>query len=299
MTSLSPVQPNREKTAIIMSPTLSALTIDAQSLAKKIGRVIILDCRFSLADTAAGQQNYDQGHIPGAHYCDLDKHLSGSVETHGGRHPLPTSEQFVQQLYRWGITEHSEVVVYDDQKMAFASRAWWLLNVAGIHNVRVLDGGYQAWLLAGHAKDRRKPAEKHNDYRLQSGFNLSNTHSFEAIVEMLSHDALNLIDSREPARYRGESEPIDPIAGHIPTAQNLPWNDVTNEAGYIQPQSFHQERWSAFADTPTSTVIYCGSGVTACVNLLSSAIAGHEFSIYPGSWSDWISHEDAPIATSN
>lgn len=282
-----------------MSPSPHALTINAQSLAKNINRVIVLDCRFSLVDTTAGQRDYDQGHIPGAHYCDLDKHLSGSIETHGGRHPMPTSEQFVQQLRRWGISEHSEVIVYDDQKMAFASRAWWLLNLAGIHNVRVLDGGYQAWLQAGYAKDRRKPAEKSGDYTYQPEFDLSNTHSFEMIIETLNSEAFKLIDSREPVRYRGESEPIDTVAGHIPSAQNLPWNDVTNEAGYIQPQSFHQERWSAFADTPKSTVIYCGSGVTACVNLLSSAIAGHEFSIYPGSWSDWISHKDAPISTSS
>lgn len=280
---------------------MDSLIINTATLSQNLTKVIVLDCRFSLADVTAGQTSYDQGHIPGAYYCDLDKHLSGEITQHGGRHPLPTFERFVQQLNNWGVTPRSEVVVYDDQKMAFASRAWWLLKIAGIHKVRVLDGGYQSWIQAGNAQDRRKPPEKRSDItpnNRPNNFDFAKTENAEAITAALESNAMTLIDSREPMRYRGDSEPIDPIAGHIPTAQNLPWNEVTDDTGFLKPQSFHDQRWGKIANAASQPVIYCGSGVTACVNLLSAAVAGHQFSIYPGSWSDWISYDDAPIATS-
>ncbi|MGH1371851.1 MAG: sulfurtransferase [Cellvibrionaceae bacterium] len=280
------------------SLTFSTLIIDAATLARSLNNVIVLDCRFSLTDAAAGHSDYRRGHIPGAHYCDLNKHLSGEVSRHGGRHPLPPFEQFIQQLHRWGICKDSQVVVYDDQKMAFASRAWWLLNIAGIRKVQLLDGGYQSWTEAGYAKDRRNSAEKTSKDPTQPAqdFDFSNTETFETISKSLEVNTMTLIDSREAVRYRGEAEPIDPIAGHIPKAKNLPWNQVTDDKGFVQTESFHTQRWSQITSSNNKTVVYCGSGVTACVNLLSAAIAGHRVSIYPGSWSDWISHDTAPIA---
>lgn len=281
----------------MMSATSSNLIVDATTLAKNLGEMVVLDCRFSLADTAAGQKDYNQGHIPGAHYCDLNEHLAGEITKHGGRHPLPQFQQFAQQLQRWGITPQSEVVVYDDQKMAFASRAWWLLNIAGVRKVRLLDGGYQSWIRAGYAQDRRKAldntlktlAHPHHD------FDLSNCETFNSVSESLLANTMTLIDSREAIRYRGESEPIDHIAGHIPTAQNLPWSDITDDEGFLKPLAFHMRRWQPFVDSTQKTVIYCGSGVTACANLFSASLAGQQLSIYPGSWSDWISHEGAPV----
>jgi thiosulfate/3-mercaptopyruvate sulfurtransferase len=284
-----------------MNTSFTKLIIEADELSSKLNSAVILDCRFSLTDASAGRADYQRGHIPGAHHCDLDRHLSSHKSEQGGRHPLPAESDFFDQLTRWGINTQTEVVVYDDQKFAFASRAWWLLSIAGISNVRILNGGYRAWQNAGYNQDRRTAPEKNLSVSTgpeKQSFDTSGIKGFNEIQTSLASKELTLIDSREAIRYRGESEPIDPIAGHIPGALNFPWAEVSDDQGYILPFQFHNQRWQDIQQADKKTVIYCGSGVTACVNLLSATLANRAFTIYAGSWSDWISHRHAPIAVS-
>ena len=279
-----------------MANAFTELLIEVDELNAQLNNTIVLDCRFSLADAGAGEQNYQVGHIPGAFYCHLDKHLSGEKGERGGRHPMPSAHDFQLQLMRWGIETDSAVVVYDDQRCGFAARAWWLLTLADVRNVRILNGGYQAWIDANRPQDRRR-AIVNSATAVPSQPLQFNQQRLQHYADVIDNTDLLLIDSREATRYRGESEPIDPIAGHIPEAINMPWLEVTDDKGYLQPIEFHQRRWQFLQDTDKTPVVYCGSGVTACVNLFSAALAGYSPSIYPGSWSDWCNRENAPIAT--
>lgn len=251
--------------------------------------VLVLDCRFTLAKNSSaptGHQSYLQGHIPGAAYLDLEKDLSAPVNRHGGRHPLPTADAFTASMRALGVSPFTPIVVYDDSRMAFAARAWWLLRYFGHANVRILDGGYSAWVAADGAIDRRVATAKRGTFtaNAQSGW----THHYQAIHD--TANTLTLIDSRETRRFEGLEEPIDPIAGHIPGASNFPWQEATDEQGFFKPKEWHQQRWAALANKNNITV-YCGSGVTACVNLLSLEISGIAACLYPGSWSDWCSYQ--------
>lgn len=282
----------------VMNKTI--ITVD--QLEAELASSVILDCRFSLADSEEGERLYHEDHLPRAQYCHLEQHLSGPVSQHGGRHPLPCADNFSKQLQLWGIRESTPVIVYDDQRFAFAARAWWLLKAAGIRNVRVLDGGYSAWKKHHKPFDRRTPHAhplRHDKTFLLSSHRIVSYEQVKAFIgkaQKSNHqDPILLVDSREPQRYRGELEPIDPIAGHIPGAINKPWNEITDEQGYIKPLAYHLQRW---LDIPESqqVVVYCGSGVTACVNLLSAHLAGKDPHLYAGSWSDWCSYADATYA---
>jgi thiosulfate/3-mercaptopyruvate sulfurtransferase len=254
-------------------------------------QVVIADCRFSLADPDLGDQQYQTAHIPGAYYLGLDRHLSAPIQTHGGRHPLPDPQILGSTLATMGI-EHNKtlVVAYDDSKFAFAARLWWLLRYYGHDQVAVLNGGYGAWQAAGYPVDALVPAERAGSFQpqLRSGWTVD-------INRLRQPDAQRiLIDAREAERYRGEREPIDPVAGHIPGAVNYPWLEVVDERGYLWPIEQQQRRW-ADLDPTLPKISYCGSGVTACVNLLSMAIAGVAPALlYPGSWSDWCSYLSTP-----
>ena len=276
-----------------MSREHTSPMISAAALHDILPQVIVLDCRFSLADTAEGQRLYEQHHIPGAYYCDLEQHLSAAKQAHGGRHPLPEPQRFQRQLAQWGISPDSHVVVYDNNRLAFASRAWWLLRQAGVAQVQLLNGGYGAWCNGGYPQSSAVPAAASATTGACTG--TPDSLSYEQMRIMAAERFIPLIDSREAPRYRGEMEPIDPVAGHIPGALNLPWTDVCDAAGFIQPAEFHRQRWAPFQGQ--QPVIYCGSGVTACVNLLSAQLAGQPARLYPGSWSDWCSYADAPVAT--
>jgi thiosulfate/3-mercaptopyruvate sulfurtransferase len=271
--------------------------ITVPELAANLEQVVILDCRFNLADTGEGERHYREGHIPGAHYCDLDQHLSSKAGAEGGRHPLPNAGDFARQLQIWGIREDVPVVVYDAQRFAYASRAWWLLRAFGYDHVRVLDGGYGAWQAAGQAVETEPARQFHAaDSLPDAAFEQLPTLDYSELRQRLDKQELTIIDSRESRRFRGEEEPIDPVAGHIPGALNLPWQDITDEQGFAHPLAFHHQRWDALCGE-IQPVIYCGSGVTACVNMLSAAIAGKQATLYPGSWSDWCNRPDAPVAT--
>lgn len=254
---------------------------------------VICDCRYNLTDKTTGKHAYTESHIPGAIYLDLHEDLSGPPVTNKGRHPLPTDSALNQLFSRLGIASDTQVIVYDDCSGAFAARLWWMLKHMRHECVAVLDGGWQAWVTAGYPVTDviNEPASSHfeND-------NIKN--DLVTIEEVESFDCL--IDSREAPRYRGELEPIDPVAGHIPGAINRFWQDnLTRKGLFKSPQVLKSEWQQLLAHTNADqAVVYCGSGVTACHNLLAATHAGLPMpKLYAGSWSEWSNTPGKPIAT--
>ncbi|MFM7405859.1 MAG: sulfurtransferase [Cuspidothrix sp.] len=252
-------------------------------------QVMIVDCRFSLADTKLGKQQYQTNHIPGAYYLDLNEDLSSPVGEHGGRHPLPNITELAEKLSAIGVnSQQTLVVAYDDSRFAFASRLWWLFRYLGHEKVAVLDGGFSGWQKAGYEVTDIIPNAERGLFIPQIQGN--KVVDFDYVKNHQDNKNVVLIDSREPERYRGDKEPIDKIAGHIPGAVNYPWQEVTDISGCVLTQSLQSQRWHDL-DVNKEIVVYCGSGVTACVNLLSLELAGIKTGkLYAGSWSDWISY---------
>lgn len=276
--------------------------ISAEHLKNHIGNEnwIIIDCRFSLSDSTAGFVAYRHGHIPNARYAHLNQHLSSPVKSYTGRHPLPNITELVRQLRDWGITNTSQVVVYDDASGAFAGRLWWLLRSLGHNHVAVLDGGYQHWQRKGFSTTTVLPAVKPSQFRPYPAGNLGLT--AVQVQNGLARKSLCLIDARAAARFRGEQEPIDPVAGHIPGAINRPFHANLNQDGLFLPAERLSAAFKALiADKPPEAVVHmCGSGVTACHNVLAMEIAGLPGSLlYAGSWSEWIRDKNRSIATGN
>jgi thiosulfate/3-mercaptopyruvate sulfurtransferase len=264
--------------------------IDVDGLRSALSDLVLVDCRFSLADPEQGRRDYLAGHLPGAHYLHLESDLSGSVATHGGRHPLPDPLQTCRRLAEVGIGRDTPVVVYDASRFAFAARLWWMMRALGYTAVRLLDGGIAAWRAAGGELETTVPTPSPVAAHTATAY--SGVVDIDGMRTAQAGGAL-LVDSREPRRYQGLEEPIDPVAGHIPGAINRPWQEVTDESGFALPPSAQVERWSDM-DGERELVVYCGSGVTACVNLLSLALAGRQGAqLYAGSWSDWCSYLDA------
>ncbi len=257
-------------------------------------QVTIVDCRFSLMQPDAGQQQYEAGHIPGAYYLDLNRDLSSPVARHGGRHPLPDMAKLAATLETMGVHSNSPqdatlVVAYDDSRQAFASRLWWLMRYMGHDHVAVLDGGFAAWQEKNYPVTQDLPAPKPGKFipRLRPDLVVN----IDEVKARKEQPEVALVDSREGERYRGEREPIDPIAGHIPGAVNYPWQDVTNDRGMVRSPDEQRQRW-ADLQAAAEILVYCGSGVTACVNLLSLELAGIQTGkLYAGSWSDWCSYQ--------
>lgn len=252
-------------------------------------QVVIVDCRFSLADSQLGKKQYQASHIAGAYYLDLNQDLSSPVGEHGGRHPLPDINNLAHTLANIGVNfQKTLVVAYDDSRFAFASRLWWLLRYLGHDNVAVLDGGFAGWQKAGYPVSEEISVPKMGNFtpHLQTEKVVDYTY----VKNFKDSPDIVLVDSRECDRYRGEREPIDKIAGHIPGAVNYPWQEVTDASGFLLPQSELRQRWEQ-VESAKEILVYCGSGVTACVNLLSLEIAGISIGkLYAGSWSDWISY---------
>lgn len=256
--------------------------------------LVIADCRFQLGKPDAGREAYEAGHIPGAVYLDLERDLSGPVGEHGGRHPLPDVEALAARLAAAGISNESRVVAYDDQGGAMASRLWWLLRYLGHDNVFVLDEGFGAWSREGYPVDSETrtvvPA------RFEPRVRPDMLADVEEVRLKRGQPGVILIDSRESPRYRGEVEPIDRVAGHIPGAINRFWADSRDPDGKWRDPAAQSVR---FADLPPSDeiIVYCGSGVTATPNVLALEAAGFErVKLYAGSWSDWISYLGNPVA---
>ncbi|MBT8077076.1 MAG: sulfurtransferase [Gammaproteobacteria bacterium] len=257
----------------------------------------VVDCRFSLQDPSLGRQQYENGHIPGAHYADLDRDLAGPVTASSGRHPLPDPIDFARTLGRWGITNRSQVVAYDDAGGAIAARLWWLCKWCGHQQVAVLDGGIQAWARSNElATDRPSAAETIFDVNPDS----NKVVSTPDVERMLAGNAgFCLVDARDPARFGGEQEPIDAVAGHIPGALNYPFSHNLDESGKWLSPARLRERWAAVpgagGDEPWA--VMCGSGVTACHLALAAECAGLSApALYVGSWSEWIREPSRPVA---
>jgi thiosulfate/3-mercaptopyruvate sulfurtransferase len=257
---------------------------------------VVVDCRFSLANAQQGKKAYQRGHIQNARYAHLDNDLSSRITDFTGRHPLPDFRVLMQKLGEWGISNNSQVVIYDDASGVFAGRLWWLLrHWFGHENVAVLDGGIQTWQKRFDLVTTL-PKIKPTTFRPY----LDNTQWLSAIQvqNSLAQKKICLIDARTPERYHGEIEPIDFVAGHIPYALNRPFQLNLDKTGVFLPiEKLRTEFQTLIGDTKAEDVVhYCGSGVTACHNLLAMEYAGLKGSkLYAGSWSEWIRNQNRSI----
>ncbi|MEL6251086.1 MAG: sulfurtransferase [Bacteroidota bacterium] len=258
----------------------------------------VFDCRHELKDTEVGRNAYKAGHIPGALFAHLDEDLSGPIDAPvTGRHPLPHPDNFLKTLRNWGLNADTQVVVYDDKGGGIAARLWWMLKAMGHEAVAVLDGGIQAWEASGGqlSTDIPQPSEGSIEIKMQEGVAVN----VKEVEERSQSGQGLLIDARANVRYRGEQEPIDPIAGHIPSAVSAPWMENLGEDKKVKSKEAIAARFQTILkDTPVEeSIVYCGSGVTACHNLLAMEYAGLRGArLYPGSWSHWITDKDRAIA---
>jgi len=319
------------------TPTTYTTLIEPEELATALARSTsgtsdwaVLDCRFDLARSEWGASAYAAGHIPGSLYAHLDRDLSGPVSAETGRHPLPAPEQFARTLGRWGIDSSVQVVAYDQGNGAHAARLWWLLRWAGHRNVAVLNGGFAAWQQAGLPVDTKVIERPARHFSWPAGGvapqgapeSVVSTAELERIVQSGelhsgSPGKLMLVDARGADRFAGQNETIDPVAGHIPGALNHPFIRNIDAQGRFLPVQELRKRWEAIlggqerAQEPatraldpksrgtatTRIIAMCGSGVTACHNLLALEIMGLPGArLYAGSWSEWIRDPGRPVA---
>lgn len=256
----------------------------------------IIDVRHQLLDTEYGQRAYAAGHVPGALFLHCDADLSGVMNGCNGRHPLPSPQTMAARLAACGIAAQTQVVVYDDAQGMIAGRLWWLLRWLGHDRVAVLDGGWQAWQSAGGAVTQTVPAVEASCFTPSLRNGLVDA---DYVQQFMQTSRLHLVDARSPDRFRGENETIDPVGGHIPGAVNRFFRDNLQEDGCFKPAAQLREEWLALLDgqSPENVVHQCGSGVSACHNLLAMEIAGLSGSqLYAGSWSEWCADPARPIA---
>lgn len=256
----------------------------------------IIDCRWVLGEPDQGKAQYLAGHVPGAVHLDIDEHLSGKEGP--GRHPLPARFNFQKLMSSIGVGRDTRVIAYDGGKGMPAARLWWLLRFYGHENVSVLDGGWEAWLKSGGPVQTEvpKPPEAEFTARPKRKWVVD-----KVLVDSVRDESSTLlIDARSAERYRGESEPIDAKAGHIPGAENLPFHQLLDPVTgrFLPPEKLKAAFESIGADKAKTIICYCGSGVTACTSILALKLAGYEAQLYEGSWSDWSSDNGLQIATS-
>lgn len=274
------------QTGSVTSPIIS--TSELHDLLAS-GDVTVLDVRYRMGGPP-GPAEYAAGHVPGAAYVDLDEDLA-SAPGAGGRHPMPEPEVFVAAMRRAGVSASRQVVVYDDWAGHAAARAWWLLRHYGHPSVRVLDGGWSAWVSSGGAVSTAAVSPTPGDFDGRPG-------AMPVVEASGVLDVDVLVDARAPERYRGETEPIDPVAGHVPGAVNVPTAANLDEAGRFRPADELRSAYAVVGAVPGADVAaYCGSGVTACHDILAMELAGVSAALYPGSWSGWISDPERPVET--
>ena len=274
--------------------------IDPAALTEYVAndRWVIVDCRFDLSDPAWGERVYRESHIPGARYAHLDRDLSGVKTGENGRHPLPTPDQMRERFGALGIRPDSQVVVYDADSGMHAARLWWMLRFMGHDAVALLDGGFARWVAEGrplsHTAERWQPTtfrgNPHHERLVDAG----------RVLDSLSDSTTLLVDARAESRFRGESETLDRVAGHIPGARSFFFQrNLTDDKRFRSADELKSQWLTLLAGTPPAhAVMYCGSGVTACHNLLALEHAGLPGArLFPGSWSEWSSRPDRPIAT--
>jgi thiosulfate/3-mercaptopyruvate sulfurtransferase len=276
--------------------------IDVHALRALIGRpeLRVLDCRHDLARPELGSEQYGQGHIPGAVFAHLDRDLSGRKDGQNGRHPLPDPTALARRLRAWGVGSSSFVVAYDASEGSYAARAWWLLRWLGHERVAVLDGGWPAWIAAGAPVETSAPHHAPGDFAMRPS--RQPTVSLDAMTAWAGARQSGtrlVLDARAPERYEGRNETIDPAAGHIPGAHNRFWKHNVDAQGRFKPAEALREEYAGLLDgcPPASAVVYCGSGVTACHDLLALHVAGLDgAALYPGSWSQWVADDSRPVA---
>lgn len=273
--------------------------VQAETLADALGRddldLVVVDCRFTLTDPAAGERAYAQSHLPGAAYAHLDRDLSDHGKQGQGRHPWPEAADFTAKLGAWGISPQTQVVAYDDGDGAYAARLWFLLRTLGHERVAVLDGGWKRWTALGLPveMDIRTPVRT----RYEASFDTDQLLDAAQVQAHLDEGGV-LVDVRAAERFRGEVEPLDRVAGHVPGARNRPYALNSSEGRFKSQQQLAEEfrDWLQGRD-PRDVVAMCGSGVTACHHLLAMAHAGLPGAkLFTGSWSGWISDPARPVA---
>ncbi|MEZ5459617.1 MAG: sulfurtransferase [Steroidobacteraceae bacterium] len=274
--------------------------IDAATVAAHLGRPdwVVLDCRFDLARPDWGAQQYASAHLPGAHYAHLDRDLAGPVGPTTGRHPLPAPADFAARVRRWGIDAETQVIVHDQGNGMYAARAWWLLRWMGHMRVALLDGGFAAWTEAGLPVSADVTTPTPSQFAGQP--DMSRVVDVDALQGALAAGGTQVSDARGADRFAGQNETVDPVAGHVPGAVNHPFMRNLNAQGRFLPAAELRNRWLATlaGHGPQQHIAMCGSGVSACHNLLALEHAGLGGSrLYPGSWSEWIRDSSRPVAT--
>lgn len=270
---------------------------ELQALLASGADVLLLDCEFELGSPEKGPAIYAQGHLPGARYAHLDNDLAGPGDGTNGRHPLPAPVALAAWLRSQGLRRGQQVVAYDSHGGAWAARAWWLLRWLGHPQVAVLDGGKQAWVAAGLPLESGTPAPVATGDFTPGETLVGHPASAGDVLANIGSGAAQVLDARDPSRFRGEPNPIDPVAGHIPGAANRFFRDNLGPEGRFRAPAELAAAFTALLDGKPA-VLSCGSGVTACHNALAMEIAGLPGArLYPGSWSEWISDPSRPVAT--
>lgn len=291
-----PVMSAMDSSALITAERLRALIDDGAA-------PVLLDCGFDLVDTGAGERAYAAGHLPGARYAHLDRDLSGSKHPDGprsaaftGRHPLPDRAAFAQRVGAWGIAPETPVVAYDAQGAPYAARAWWMLRWLGHRAVAVLDGGLAAWVEAGGPLMTTPPAFAALPPYPASPLPAMPTIDAETLARQLGQ--LRLIDARTVERWRGDAEPLDPVAGHIPGSLPRFFKENLDARGRFKPADELRRAFAPWIDAAAAEVVHqCGSGVAACHNILAMTHAGlGDTTLYAGSWSEWCADPGRPVA---
>jgi len=286
------VYPNRQTLLIGVDELASRLTDD---------KLRIIDCRFDLMNPDACRESYLGGHIPGAVYADLNTDLASPLDATTGRHPLPETATVGATFRRLGVNRDTDVVVYDTAGGAMAARAWWLLRWLGHDEVRILDGGLPYWQAANCALEVGEVDVETGDFipTPRDGYVLTTN---EVVAGLETGGEMFLVDARDRARFRGEVEPIDSVAGHIPGTLNLPFTEALNEDGTFKPEEDLEALWREILGDAKDVAwsAMCGSGVTACHLAISALLAGYRApDVYVGSWSEWIRDPARPVATGN
>ncbi|MCF6189787.1 MAG: sulfurtransferase [Cocleimonas sp.] len=282
--------------------TYTAL-ISIDDLAKNLHKPdwIIFDCRSSLLNPEAGLKAYQKDHIPSAIFCSLETDLSSPITENTGRHPLPDFDEFIQKLGDWGVDNQTQVIAYDDVGGAFAVRLWWQLRTFGHEKVAILDGGIPQWIKEGKSLSQELPTISPKIFT--ANINNNTSLSTEQILHNIEAQTFTILDARTPERYRGESEPIDTVAGRIPDSINRAFQlNLGDDGLFLSADELQKQFTTIIKQTPnqsaTDIVHLCGSGVTACHNMLAMEIAGLSGSkLYAGSWSEWIRDDQRPVAT--
>jgi len=261
--------------------------------------VLVIDCEFDLADRERGRAIYREGHLPGARYAHLDDDLSGEASGSNGRHPLPERGAFAATMRALGLRQGQQVVAYDGSGNAGAARLWWLLKWAGHGPVAVLDGGRAAWVAAGLPLEAGEPTPATPGDFVVGAPLVPDPACAADVLASLASGERRVIDARDPARFRGDPNPLDPVSGHIPGACNRFFRDNLDAGGRFRSPDELAAAFRAVlgATPPDRAILQCGSGVTACHNALAMAVAGMDgAALYPGSWSEWIADPTRPVA---